>query len=90
MNVSKCSACVSKIRRRELKLKAVEYKGGKCFVCGYNRCVGALDFHHLDPKEKDFTISGNSGKWENLQRELDKCVLLCKNCHSEHHYFKAA
>ncbi len=86
MNISLCSACVSKIRRRNIKLKAVEYKGGKCQKCGYNKCVGALDFHHLDPREKDFTISGNSGKWENLKKELDKCVLLCKNCHVELHF----
>ncbi|CAN5647456.1 hypothetical protein BH20ACI4_BH20ACI4_35300 [soil metagenome] len=86
MTVLICSACISKNKRRNLKLKAVEYKGGKCSNCGYNKCVGALDFHHLNPQKKDFTISGNSGKWENLKIELDKCILLCKNCHAELHY----
>ena len=86
MTVDLCSACVSKKRRRKIKLRAVEYKGGKCLKCGYNKCVSALDFHHLDPREKDFTISGNTGKWENLKKELDKCVLLCKNCHAEQHF----
>jgi len=90
MTVSSCSACVSKNRRRAIKQKAIEYKGGKCQKCGYNKCAGAMDFHHLDPKAKDFTISGNFGKWENIKNELDKCILLCKNCHSELHYFKAA
>lgn len=90
MTLDLCSACVSKQRRKVIKIKAVEYKGGKCQECGYNKCVGAMDFHHLDPQEKDFTISGNAGKWENIKRELDKCVLLCKNCHAERHYFKAA
>jgi len=85
-----CSACVSKQRRRTIKIKAVEYKGGKCQNCGYSQCISAMDFHHLDPKEKDFAISGNAGKWENIKRELDKCILLCKNCHAEHHYQKAA
>jgi hypothetical protein len=84
-----CSACVSKKRRHAIKLKAIEYKGGKCQNCGYNKCIAAMDFHHLDPKEKDFAISGNAGRWEIIEKESDKCELLCKNCHAEHH-FKAA
>lgn len=90
MTLNLCSACVSKQRRKMIKVKAVEYKGGKCQSCGYNKCINALDFHHLDPREKDFTISGTSGKWENVKKELDKCVLLCKNCHAELHFQKAA
>jgi hypothetical protein len=86
MTIKLCAACVSKQRRRNLKLKAVAYKGGKCRKCGYYKCVGAMDFHHLNPNEKEFTISGNSGKWENIKKELDKCELLCKNCHAERHY----
>lgn len=85
-----CSACVSKRYRRNIKQLAVKYKGGKCRKCGYKKCVGAMDFHHIDPKEKDFTISGNAGKWETLKKELDKCELLCKNCHAEQHYISAA
>lgn len=71
---------------KEQKLKAVTYKGGKCIHCGYSKCVGSLHFHHLDPKQKDFNIS--SGKyiaWHKMQTELDKCVLLCANCHGEFH-----
>jgi 5-methylcytosine-specific restriction endonuclease McrA len=90
MTTDVCSACTSKQRRRKIKAKAVEYKGGKCQKCGYNKCVSALDFHHIDPTEKDFTISSNSGKWENIKKELDKCELLCKNCHAELHFFMAA
>lgn len=72
-------------RRRELKIKAVEYKGGKCQTCGYNRCLGALEFHHLDPKTKKFGISakGITRKWESVKKELDKCIMLCANCHRE-------
>jgi 5-methylcytosine-specific restriction endonuclease McrA len=73
--------------RRNLKQRAVTYKGGKCNQCGYDRCIGALDFHHLNPDEKDFSISsGGSLSWERIKTELDNCVLLCRNCHSELHY----
>lgn len=74
-------------RRTILKLMAIEYKGGKCELCGYNKCVGALEFHHLDPEEKDFGISsdGNTRAWKKLRPELDKCILVCSNCHREIH-----
>jgi transcription elongation factor Elf1 len=72
-------------RRRELKKKAIEYKGGKCSICGYNKSVRSLVFHHLDPKEKDFDIghSGYTLSWEKVKKELDKCILVCANCHGE-------
>lgn len=83
---SKCPSCNSNLRRFALKIKAIDYKGGKCVVCGYSRCVGALCFHHRDPNEKEFTISGNHcRRWDVLKQELDKCVLLCTNCHAELH-----
>jgi hypothetical protein len=71
--------------RRRTKLKAVEYKGGKCVRCGYNKCISALEFHHRDPSKKDFGIakSGNCVAWEKILVELDKCDLLCANCHRE-------
>lgn len=72
---------------RELKIKAVEYKGGKCEKCSYNRCITALEFHHLDPNEKDFAVSNFRAytQWESLKKELDKCILVCSNCHREIH-----
>lgn len=70
---------------RKTKLKAIEYKGGKCIVCGYNKSIRALQFHHLDPTQKDFGISGTTKSFEKLKPELDKCVLLCANCHGEVH-----
>lgn len=70
---------------RKTKLKAIEYKGGKCLICGYNKSVRALQFHHINPKEKDFGISGTTKSFEKLKPELDKCVLLCANCHAEVH-----
>ena len=82
----KCENSEGIKRKTSTKTKCVEYKGGKCFVCGYNKYQGSLDFHHIDPKEKDFSIGNMRGtSFENLKQELDKCVLLCKNCHYEVH-----
>lgn len=82
----KNKATVDSMRHRR-KQDAVNYLGGKCSVCGYNKCLGALDFHHVNPDEKDFALSGKT-KWEDMKKELDKCVLLCANCHREHHYLE--
>lgn len=71
--------------RRRTKQKLVEYKGGKCSECDYDKCIEALQFHHLDPMEKDFTIGGKSWSFEKLKAEADKCILLCANCHIELH-----
>jgi len=83
----KCSMESVLKRRKNLKMKSVEYKGGECTVCGYNKCVDALEFHHLDPDEKDFGIasSGYTRSWEKIRTELDKCILVCSNCHKEIH-----
>lgn len=60
--------------------------GGRCVNCGYSKYIEALDFHHLNPKEKDFNISKvRSYNFENIKSELAKCVLLCANCHREVH-----
>lgn len=72
--------------RKRQKVKAVEYKGGKCERCGYNKCLGALTFHHLDPTQKDFIISQAQKGWDKTKLELDKCALLCANCHAEEHW----
>lgn len=74
-------------RRKEIKLELIKYKGGKCQKCGYLKCHKALQFHHQDPTKKDFAIGENmkSIRIENLKKELDKCILVCANCHSEIH-----
>lgn len=74
------------IWRRKAKQKLVEYKGGKCKRCGYDKCIDALEFHHLDSNTKDFTISGKSWSFEKLKKEADKCILVCSNCHKEIHF----
>ncbi len=71
--------------RREAKRTCVAYCGGKCEICEYNKCMSALVFHHLDPNGKDFGLSGKSIAWKNIKPELDKCVMLCSNCHFEIH-----
>lgn len=70
----------------ERKNKAVEYKGGKCTKCGYDKCPAGLTFHHTDPNEKDYAIANNRDSFDEIKIELDKCILLCGNCHNEHHY----
>lgn len=66
---------------------AVNYKGGKCIACGYHRDIKALDFHHLNGDTKDFGLSerGMTRSWEKIKSEIDKCILLCANCHREVH-----
>lgn len=82
---SYCKLCTNK-RRTKTKEKCVEYKGGKCILCSYSKCLASLDFHHLDSSKKDFGIGTFlTRSFENLKEELDKCVLLCANCHREVH-----
>ncbi len=74
--------------RRRLKKKLVDHKGGKCEICGFNKHQAAMQFHHRDPEEKDFAI-GASGSTRSLSRclvEVEKCMLLCANCHSILHH----
>ena len=74
------------IKRRAIKEMLIAYKGGKCERCGYNKCNRALEFHHLDPSQKDFGISKHINRNINdLKVEVDKCILLCSNCHAEVH-----
>lgn len=87
---SYCKTCLNtqvKLKQRDLKQEYVEYMGNCCTSCGYNKCLGALEFHHLDPNEKDFEISKSRYKSKDeVKKELDKCILLCSNCHKEAHY----
>ena len=83
------SAKTKRDRRSELKKKAIDYKGGKCSKCGYATDFSALEFHHVDTSTKEFNISKYAlGKdWGIIRKELDKCILLCANCHREVHSF---
>lgn len=86
----RCKKCrVEAVQKRRDKIKelAIEYKGGKCCICGYNKCHSALEFHHLNPETKDFGIGANgyTRSWKDVKDELDKCILVCANCHRELH-----
>lgn len=84
-----CLACRAEKQnalRADQKQRAIEYLGGKCENCGYDRCPAALDFHHRDQSQKTANVGQLMlGSWESLVAELDKCDLLCSNCHREHH-----
>lgn len=60
-------------------------RGGKCERCGYSTYLGALDFHHLDSTEKEFTVGDRDFKLEQCVEEIKKCVMICSNCHRELH-----
>ena len=71
-------------RRRKLRDQAITELGGGCRICSYNKCRAALEFHHVDPHEKDLEISAGTS-WKRIAAELPKCILLCSNCHREVH-----
>lgn len=78
-----------KIQRANLKNELILKKGGKCEKCGYSKCLAALTFHHLDPNLKEFTIDRSTISRKNINsvyKELDKCILVCFNCHMEIHH----
>lgn len=86
-----CRKCASKIKLRhsqKFKKHCVDYKGGECIRCGYKNCLAALEFHHRDPAEKEFTVAklNTAILTESIKKELDKCDLVCSNCHKELHY----
>lgn len=93
VNTCYCKECLRKnalIRLKLFKEQCVEYKGGKCELCGYDYSVSALEFHHKKPEQKDFAISKSKmlsfeKHKEKILVELDKCILVCSNCHREIH-----
>lgn len=79
-----CSSCYTTIIRQNRIKRLKDMFGGKCSICGYNKCQQALCFHHINPDEKKMDFSG-SRSWESLIEEANKCVLVCANCHAEIH-----
>lgn len=76
-------------RGLQRKLQIVNEFGGKCSICGYKKNLSALAFHHQDPSKKDFKLdirSLSNRKFSAIQNELQKCILICHNCHSELHH----
>ena len=73
--------------RQRLKKRAVYVLGDKCQVCGYDKCITALEFHHINPEEKDIDFNYNVNRsWATTRAEIAKCILVCANCHREIHY----
>lgn len=86
LNCLKCCALRTKLREDANRERAYKTYGDSCKICGYNKCKNALEWHHLNPEEKDNTPSKIMGRsWDKVKKELDKCVLLCSNCHREVH-----
>lgn len=85
--LTRCNTCENRIHREKRKRKLIDCKGSKCEICGYDKCLGALEFHHLDPSKKEFQLNVNyaSQAWEIVKKEIDKCILVCANCHREIH-----
>ena len=75
-------------RARLHKKEIVKMMGGGCVLCGYNKNIAALDFHHLDPSQKDYSPRGLMRKKsiDEIMNEIRKCILVCKNCHAEIHH----
>jgi 5-methylcytosine-specific restriction endonuclease McrA len=71
-------------RRLQLRRWVTDSLGGECSICGYSKCLRALEAHHIDPRTKDFSIS-DVASVNRIEHELEKCVLLCANCHREVH-----
>jgi transposase len=82
---AKCGIDAVSRRRRRVKRILVEEAGGVCRLCGYSRCMAALEFHHVVPDDKRFSLShrGVTRSIERAREEASKCVLLCANCHAE-------
>jgi transposase len=81
----KCRSDAVSRRRRKVKRVLVEEAGGECVGCGYSYCIAALEFHHVDPAEKKFSLShrGVARSLASARAEAEKCVMLCANCHAE-------
>jgi len=74
--------------RTRAKVWLIDYAGGRCQVCGYDKWRGNLIFHHTDPHTKDSTVSDMLRRpraMDTILIEVDKCVLVCRNCHGEIH-----
>ena len=86
---TRCGSCNTKIRRFRAKAAAIQLLGGKCTKCGWHGNQAAMQFHHKNPKKKDFII-GNVGNksWDSIKNEMRKCILLCANCHMIEHSTK--
>ena len=88
-NCKSCDKLTTYEKRTLFRTKCINYAGGRCKVCGYNKSIFAMEFHHRDAMNKDFSIASMWFKnFDDVKYELDKCDLLCSNCHRELHETK--
>ena len=93
----RCKQCynnIQQLKNNNIKLELIKYGGGECIRCG-NNSIPTLQFHHINPNNKSFTIGniingskkikGHTYTLEYIKNEVDKCVILCANCHCEYH-----
>ena len=92
---AECKACHNAYMKQRYQEKREEIREVKkelsCVKCGYNKCIEALDFHHINPDEKENTVArmlANSYGIDRTYKEMSKCVVLCANCHREFHYLE--
>ena len=83
----RCKRCVGEAvvrRKRRVRRALIEAAGGRCAICGYDRCASNLHFHHVDPTRKRLELGSHEGKsLATFLNELQECILLCANCHGE-------
>jgi hypothetical protein len=85
---SQCKKCFDSLKKSRLSNLKLEVFGElTCKICGYNKCEKALEFHHINPEEKEYKISDLKSESEIvIKQELQKCIILCANCHREVHH----
>ena len=90
---SECKKCHSDFMKNRYKQKKSEIQdlkiGLKCAKCGYNKCGASLEFHHINPEEKDEKVARmmtNNYNLDIVKEEIKKCIVLCANCHHEFHF----
>ena len=92
-SIKLCANCKRKTRRLAYRISAANYKNNECEICGLKRNtiddLEIFDFHHIDKINKSFELGDNieSKKWETVKQELDKCMMLCANCHRKQHLY---
>ena len=88
-----CFKCKHKSKRLAYRISSANYKNNKCEICGLERNtiddLEMFDFHHTDRSNKSFELGDKieDRKWEDIKKELDKCMMLCANCHRKQHLY---
>ena len=71
-----------------MKSRALELLGNECCLCGFSGSPAAMQFHHVDPRKKEVNFNDSFVSWDRYKKELEKCILLCANCHATVHWME--